>query len=555
MVKYSKHILTITLTLILLNCSVPVYSQDVSEGRFKLEHSVRITEHGFLAVDEMIEFTNSESSSVIFQQFELNYDIVPLNAISDITVNSVIDLEVLKISTNNGTKLIFTPIIDYNIASGDQININIQFYISGQVNVSSTSYYSSKLPLVPSMNRVIEEVNSNIFFPIGSEIINMPEHFFLEDETLGKIVSSFQHVMSNAQNTQIIDFTLDPFSSFATLEFPSVKRTFIPLTDGSIIVHDEIRVINTGDLQATRIRLNRLDNNGVNIDIVPIGNPPLINKKSVILINEVFDIRSIYRTSLGQGEEILFAIEYIISSSYGVFNDGIISYNLPIKPPIDGIVGSFTIDISPMPGVNILEEESYSIIDITPYNEDKYHFNTGIKIAWASATVLPFATILFIISFVALISTKSKFHRIKVEGKEKNNLEEMVSLFEEKTGAIENIFQNYRNEKNISKNSLAETKKYFESLKGKSAGKMGEIRTKINIVKPNLNDNFIAFANADKEYNRSVLDMIKLYEQYTTGMIREDTFERLLKKNEKRFRIVKDNLIENMNNIHNEIEN
>lgn len=554
MVKYSKHILTITLSLIVLNCSVPAFPQDVSEGRFNLDHSVRITEHGFLAIDEMIKFTNSKSSSVIFQKFELNYDKIPLTAISDITVNGVIDLEVLKVSFNNGTKLIFNPTIDNTIDSGDQIDINIQFYISGQVDVSSTSYYSSMLPLFPSMNRVIDEVNSNIFLPKDSEIINMPERFFLEDETLGKIAGSFQHVMSNGQKTQLIDFTLDPLSSFATLEFPSVKRTIIPMTDGSIIMRDEIRVINTGELQATRLKLNRLDNNGANIDIVPIGNPPLINKISVNLINEVFDIRSIYRTSLSQGEEILFAIEYKLSSSYGEFKDGLISYDLPLTPPIDGVIGNFIIDISPMLGVNILKGESYSILDISSYNEDTYHFNTGIKIAWASGTILPVATILFIISFITLISTKSKFHRIKHEGKEMINLEEMVSLFEEKTNSIEDIFKNYRNKKNISKSSLAETKKYFESLKGKSAGKMGEIRTKINIAKPYLKDNFIELANADKEYNRSVLDMIKLYEQYTTGMISEDTFERLLKRNEKRFRIVKDNLIENMNNIHNEIE-
>lgn len=554
MVKYSKHILTITIILILLNISGPVYSQNISEISFNLDHSVRITEHGFLAVEESIEFINLKSSSVILQQFELNYDSIPEDSISAITILGAREIDVLKSSIDNGTKLTFRPKIDYNIASNDKITINIQFYISNQVNITSTSYYSARLPLIPSMNKIIDEVNSSMLFPVDSEIINMPEGFFMNNETLSKIVGSFHNVMSNAKNTQIVEFTLDPAHSFAILDFPSVKRTFIPSTDGSVIVHDEIHVVNKGELQANRIRLLRLNNEGVNIEIVPIGNPPLINRISVSLFDEVFDIRSIYRSSLSQDEEIIFAIEYPISSSYATFNDGIISFNLPLNSPIDGVVESFTINITPMSGVEILEGESLTLIDVTPYNEDEYYFSAGIQIAWASGTILPVATVLFMVSLAALLLTKPNFYRIKDEGKGSDILEEMVSLFEEKTSAFENIFQNYKSKSNISKSSLVETKNYFESLKGKSTGKMGEIRTKLKITKPYLENNLIELAKMDKEYNRSVSDIIKLYEQFSTGIIHKDTFEGLLKKHEKRFRTAKDDLIENIDNIHNEIE-
>ncbi|MFC1754829.1 hypothetical protein ACFL96_15785 [Thermoproteota archaeon] len=519
-----------------------------------MDHSVRITEHGFLAVEESIEFINLKSSSVILPQFELNYDSISADSISAITILGTREIEVLKSSIDDGTKLTFRPKMDYDVASNDKITIDIQFYISNQVNITSTSYYSARLPLIPSMNKIIDDVNSNMFLPVDSNIINMPKGFFMADETLSKIAGSFQHVMSNAKNTQTVEFTLDPAHSFTILDFPSVKRTFISSTDGSVIVHDEIRVINKGEMQANRIRLLRLNNEGVNIEIVPIGNPPLINRLSVSLFDEVFDIRSIYRSSLSQDEEIIFAIEYPVSSSYATFNDGITSFNLPLNSPIDGVVERFTVNIAPMSGVEILEGESLTILDVTPYNEDKYYFSTGIQIAWASGTILPVATVLFMVSLVALLLTKPKFYRIKDEGKGSDILEEMIGLFEEKTSTIENIFQNYKSKSNISKSSLVETKNYFESLKGKSAGKMGEIRTKLKITKPYLEDNLIELAKMDKEYNRSVSDIIKLYEQFSTGIIRKDTFEGLLKKHEKRFRTTKDNLIKNIDNIHNEIE-
>ncbi len=551
MVKYNKHMLTLTIILIILNFSGPVYSQNISEVVFKLDHSVIINEHGFLAINESIQIINSESSSVKLQPFELNYESIPLDSISSITINGI-EIDVLKSSIENGTKLIFNPKMDYQIPSNDQITINVMFYISNQIDIVSTNYYSANLPLVPSMNKVIDEVSSNIFLPVNSKIINMPESFFIDDEIPFKIKGSFQHVLNNALSTKIVEYTLDPTHSFAILNFPNVTRTFIPSTDGSIIVHDEIRVVNRGNMQANQIKLLRLDNEDVNIEIVPIGNPPLINRLSVSLFNEVFDLRNIYRTSLSQGEEILFAIEYPISSNYATFKDGIISYSLPLSSPIDGVIESFTINITPLSGVEILEGESLTLLNVTPYNDDKYSFSTEIQIAWASSTILPVATVLFLISFIALLTTKPKFY-LKKNEKEINDLDEMLVLFEEKIGAIENIIQNYMNKKSISKSYIIETKNYFDSLKGKTAGKMGEIRTKINHTKSYINDDLKELSDMDKEYNRSVSDIIKLYEQNNTGIIHENTFQKLLKKHEKRYKTAKNSILEKIDNVHNEI--
>jgi len=406
------------------------------------------------------------------------------------------------------------------------------------------------------MNRVIDEVKINVYLPIGSEVSSMPTGFFLVDDVSVKIAGSFEHIRSNDTNTQVVEYSLNTVNNFGILEFPSVDRTFIPSPDGSVVVRDEIRVVNRGELKANNIRLLRLDNDGASIDVVPIGNPPLINRFSVDLLDEVFDLQRIYRTSLSQDEEILFVIEYPISLGYSKSVDGTISFDLPLKPPIEGIVERFTVKVESLPGVSISGGDPHTILGATSYTEENYYFSIGLQIAWASNNVLPVATVLFIVSIVALLFTKVQFRRSTDIKKEIPRIEELVILFEEKTGAIENIIQSYKSKKrgSVSKGKLVETKKYFESLKGKSAGKMGEIRSKITILKPHIRNNLAELSNSDKNYNRAVLDIIKLYEQYHTGKIREDTFVKLRRMHQKRYDNVKDRLLKKVEDIHRELE-
>jgi len=83
---------------------------------------------------------------------------------------------------------------------------------------------------------------------------------------------------------------------------------------------------------------------------------------------------------------------------------------------------------------------------------------------------------------------------------------------------------------------------------------MGEIRSKITILKPHIRNNLAELSNSDKNYNRAVLDIIKLYEQYHTGKIREDTFVKLRRMHQKRYDNVKDRLLKKVEDIHRELE-
>ncbi|MFQ6134808.1 MAG: hypothetical protein ACE5KU_03205, partial [Nitrososphaerales archaeon] len=352
------------------------------------------------------------------------------------------------------------------------------------------------------------------------------------------------------------EYSLDPASGLLPLDFPSVERTFTVSADGSVTVRDGIRVVNRGESKATKIKLTLLNGDATTVGIVPIGSPPLINRFSASLLDGVLDLKGTYQISLSRGEEFLFGIEYPLSSEYSRPVDGAVSFDVPVKPPIDGVVGQFVVKVDPTSGIDVSGGESVVQEDATPFNTGFYSFRASLRVAWASDKVMPVATLLFVVALVALLFGKTQFRRAEEVEKEIPRVEELVTIFEEKTGVIDDIIQSFRSKRRggVPKSRLSEARRYFESLKGRSAGKMGETRSRIISAKPHLKDNLSELSNADKEYNRAVLDMINLYEQYHSGRIRAETFERLRSRYQKRLDKTRERLSESIEYIHSEVE-
>ncbi len=552
-----RFAVAIILIMMLLSLAIPVYSQDASEGTYRLTHSVKVTEHGFLSIDETVEFQNTGISPSTLQPFELNYASIPVEDISSVAVRGPVDFNVEKSGVNDTARITLTPRSDHQVPSGASATIRIQFYASNLVDTAEEGLFSARLPLVPSMNRVISEVQSNVVLPANSEVEELPSGFVLEDDAgLKKISGVFQDVEPEGLSTQVVEYTLDPAVSLSPLDFPSVERTFKVSSDGSVTVHDEIRVVNIGGVKATKIKLTLLNEDAATIDIVPIGSPPLINRFTISLLDQTLDLRVSYQTALSKGEEFLFGIEYPLSSEYFSSVDGVASFDVPVKPPIDGVVERFAIKVDPASGIDVSGGESVMYEDAAPSSAEFYSFSVSLRIVWASEQIMPVATLLFVVVLAALLFGKAQFRRAGGVEKEAPYFEELVTIFEEKTGVIDDIIHSFGGKRKggAPKSSFSEARRYFESVKGRAAGKMGAVKSKIISAKPHLKDNLSELLNLDKEYNRAVLDIISLYEKHYTGKIREDTFERLRSKYQQRLDKAKERLNESLEYIHDEVE-
>jgi hypothetical protein len=226
-----------------------------------------------------------------------------------------------------------------------------------------------------------------------------------------------------------------------------------------------------------------------------------------------------------------------------------------VNPPIEGVVEKLIYRVDAASGVDVRGGGERVYDDVSPFDSEVFDFHIGLKFVWASSEVIPVATVLFVVALVSLLTGGVDLRRGKLYRGVIPGVEDFVSIFEEKTGSVQETLQSFdRERRGGSKGRFTEAKRYFETLKGRSAGRMGGIRTKIVSAKPYLKDQLINLTNIDREYNRAALDLINLYEQYHNGRIREETFNKLHGRYHKRLETAKDRLNETVEYIHSELE-
>ncbi len=539
---------------LLLGVALPAYGQE--NLKYTLNHEVRVTDHGFLAVSEVVHIKNDGASDTAVPTFELVYPSIAAANMSTVTVHGPVAFTAEKTFANGATTVKVTPQGGSQIPAGSTVNIQVNFYLMHQVGVSTGTAFLALIPLTPSMNQAAQ-VNSTIRLQPDANIGAPPTGFDVKSSSDAKILSQgAQDVEPGKGVTASIGYSRNQANALAVLDFPSVTRIFKISDDGKVIVHDEIRVVNRGGVPATKIQLTLLNKDVTSVEVVPISQPPLVNQFSTSLPNGVLDIASAYGVTLNRGEEYVFGIEYPLPAEYTRSADGGLSFQVPVKPPFDGVVNSFTYGISSSSGVTVSGSKNTAYTDAAPSNIDLFNFHIGLTFAWASGQVIPVATIIFLVVLVSLVSTKVSFRRSAEEkGEAIPGLEDFVDIFEEKTVATEDILRSLeKTRKGTSKTSFAEARRRFETVRTRAASRLGEMRPKILAAKPYLKNRLADLTDADRELNRAVFDLINLYEQFSSGKIREETFNNLYGRHRSRLDKSKDQLNDDVETIHDEIE-
>jgi hypothetical protein len=166
------------------------------------------------------------------------------------------------------------------------------------------------------------------------------------------------------------------------------------------------------------------------------------------------------------------------------------------------------------------------------------------------------ATVIFAAALLFSLSSKVQPGKVEKVERETRGVEDMFTVFDEKMGLVDSVFQSFRSRRqtSVSRSGFSEARGQFEASRGRVAGKLGEARSKIVSLKPHLKERLEELSNMDKEYNRVVFDILNLYEQYHTGRIRSETFEKLVGKHEQRLRKAKEELREDLDYLHEEVE-
>ncbi|MCL4436843.1 MAG: hypothetical protein M1503_12515 [Thaumarchaeota archaeon] len=539
---------------LLLGVSLPAFGQE--NLKYVLNHDVRVTDHGFLAVNEIVNIKNDGGSAAALPTFELVYPSISEVNMSTVTAHGPGGFTAEKTFANGATTVKVTPQGGSQIPAGSTVTVQVSFYLMRQVGVSAGTAFLAVIPLIPSMNQAAQ-VNSTIRLQPDADVGAPPTGFEVKSgsdaKTLSRVV---QNVQPGKGVTDTIGYSRNQNSALAVLDFPSVTRIFEISDDGKVVVHDEIRVVNHGAVKASSIKLTLLNKDVTSVDVVPISQPPLVNRFSTSITNGVLDIASAYGVTLNRGEEFVFGIEYPLQANYARSADGGLSFQVPVKPPVDGVVNSFSYEISSSSGVTVTGSKDAAYTNAAPSDNKLFNFHIGLTFAWASGQIIPVATLIFIAVLVSLLSTKIGLGRAAEEiGEAVPGLEDFAAIFEEKTVATEEILRSLeKTRKGASKTGFAEARQRFETVRTRAANKLGEMRPKILAAKPYLKNRLADLTNNDRELNRAVFDLINLYEQFSNGKIREETFNNLYGRHRSRLDKAKDQLNDDVETIHDEIE-
>ncbi|MBI2938435.1 MAG: hypothetical protein HYY22_09530 [Thaumarchaeota archaeon] len=539
---------------LLLGIALPAYGQE--NLKYALNHEVRVTDHGFLAVSETVNIKNDGASATALPTFELIYPSISAANMSTVTVQGPVAFTADKTFANGATTVKVTPQGGSQIPAGSSATVQVNLYLMRQVGVSTGTAFLALIPLTPSMNQAAQ-VNSTIRLQPDADVGAPPTGFEVKTSSDAKILSrAAQNVEPGKGITENIGYSRNQANALAVLDFPSVTRIFEISDDGKVVVHDEIRVVNHGGVPATKIKLTLLNKDATSVDIVPISQPPLVNRFTTSLQNGMLDIASAYGVTLNRGEESVFGIEYPLPAEYTRSADGGVSFQVPVKPPVDGLVNSLTYKISSSSGVSVTGSKDAAYKDAAPSDNNLFNFHIGLTFAWASGQIIPVATIIFLIVLVALLSTKISLGRSVEEiGEAVSGLEDFAAIFEEKAVATEDILRSLeKTRKGTAKTSFAEARRRFETVRTRAASKLGEMRPKILAARPYLKNRLADLTNNDRELNRAVFDLINLYEQFSNGKIREETFNNLYGRHRSRLDKAKDQLNDDVETIHDEIE-
>ena len=143
---------------LLLGVSLPAFGQE--NLKYVLNHDVRVTDHGFLAVNEIVNIKNDGGSAAALPTFELVYPSISEVNMSTVTAHGPGGFTAEKTFANGATTVKVTPQGGSQIPAGSTVTVQVSFYLMRQVGVSAGTAFLAVIPLIPSMNQAAQ-VNSS----------------------------------------------------------------------------------------------------------------------------------------------------------------------------------------------------------------------------------------------------------------------------------------------------------------------------------------------------------------------------------------------------------
>lgn len=322
------------------------------------------------------------------------------------------------------------------------------------------------------------------------------------------------------------------------------------------MVRESVDLVNKGNNTLTKLRLAPLDERLRTIFIVPGGEPPLTSRFEAPLNDGVLDLQAAFKVGVVSGGRLTLNYEYPFPTKLRSIEGTSIRLDVSAKPPVPGVVSYFGIQLVLPDGYLLVSSSSSSrVTNSSSFTDQKVTLAFSPGVAWAARDSMPLASALFAFTLLAFIVSRIVAGEEAVKEAPKK-ISDFARVYEEKLSTSEEVLAGLRGKEldRVSRRELDEARRALDEIRGRALSRVGELRPQVIALKPGLQGILNEISRIEREYDRSVKDLFGMFEQYYTRKLRSETYQKLLRTYEKRYRRYTDNLGELLNTIHRELE-
>lgn len=317
---------------------------------------------------------------------------------------------------------------------------------------------------------------------------------------------------------------------FHPLAVYSASRTIMVSGNGDPVVQDSLTFKNMGTTQLSNLTVSALTSANSVITVVPSAQPPLLSPASVSM--HFYGI-SLANSAIGlpvdPGQNYSITYYYPLAKQYYNISGGVVSMKIPLAPPINSFVGSYTITMSLPPGVKAVQDAPQAIGSVDPFESGQFKPSYALSVGWALDGGVPAVSILFVVSLIGLFAARTRTE--EEEAPEETATERasaMIKAFEEKTSLINSLFEEIPtvDPNQLNKAYFDELRTRLDTFRSRALQRLNEVKQKSTTKK--FFDLLSQMHDTEREVERAAKDMLNLYEQYYTRRMRKEVFERLM---------------------------
>jgi hypothetical protein len=501
-------------------------------------HHYTITFYGYGILNDTITFSNPGASAVQISSIQLGIPDGIVSRAAGLRFVSSTPYTTTK-AENNGTTLFTITPGQPTLAPHATSTVSLESYVKDVLNTTTTSkgVQTGRLMLMtaPSINQHVDVINLAVQLPLGVALKTAPTGFTATTNNTGTYYQKpIFNATSQSSSSQYFEYSMADTTHFHPVEFFSATRSLTASTSGSPQISDSLVLKNLGSIPLSTLKLSLISKNVSTATVVAPGSPPLVNPRGISIIQGVVDFtRAPFPGGIAPGDNYSFTLVYDVPSDAVKVSGGAVTVPISHSPPVDGVVGTYTIQTSFPDGITSTNSTTIKLHDATPFDRGTTTFRYSLSLGWGAAQAVPIASVLFAVAFIGLVAYRQTTREPEKGEEEKQEsgggrLLDATKAFEDKLALVAQTLDQLASKQpgTMGKTDFDKMRSELDALRSRALQRLNE--AKVAAGPGRYFDLLTQIQDAAREENRAARDLINLYEQYQTRRMREDTFQKLL---------------------------